>query len=788
MKKHAFIIVMTLVIILAVSLVACDGMFGGSSGGANNIYGKYYEYENGVKNPDTYIELKTGKKWTDGTDSGDFTIDGNSITLLSDGEELMTGTVENGVLSLELWGMPAGDYYKDGAYPTSNGGNNGGGSQTPVEPDDKASIVSIVNGSVEGLDCYLEVSPSTVNIDLSGSIEVSKDSSWQLYADVLGQQLIPTKYAANLVDGDNIYYVVVNSADGTVNRTYTLHIWRNFNVEVVFYSQGEIVKMLTKTTHTNISNDEFVAVSTAGYTFTGWSGHATGEDYYITGYDDYGTLARTITFEAQYLANNYIVTLDANGGSCGKDNVEVTYDKYFELPVPTRTGYTFDGWEYNGTKITTSVGSCITGYAYSNDIIAKAKWSINSYQLTVNNNDADGGTVSSSGTRQYNSSVTITATPNAGYTFAGWHQGWTKVSDSTSYTFTMPANDVTYTAKWKVASEMQNFNFTSTRTTCTITGIKDKSVTSIVVPDYVTEISKDAFNNCTSLTSVTIGDSVTTIGSSAFRGCDSLKDVYYEGEIAGWCGISFENSYANPMYYADNLYIDGKLIEELVIPYGITAINKYAFYSCNSLTSIVIPDSVTTVGYSAFYGCNSLTSITLPFIGATKDGTENTHFGYIFGASSNNSNGSYVPTSLKTVNITGGTTIGGYAFSGCKSLTSIVIPDGVTTISYGAFQGCTSLTSVTFGDNSQLTTIGRSAFQSCTGLTSIVIPDSVTTIVYYAFFGCSSLTSVTFEDPNGWYVTETEGASSGTDLTLTNPSTNATYITSPYFDYHWYKE
>ena len=165
MKKYAFIIVMALVIILAVSLVACDGMFGGSSGGANNIYGKYYEYENGVKNPDTYIELKTGKKWTDGTDSGDFTIDGNSITLLSDGEELMTGTVENGVLSLELWGMPAGDYYKDGAYPTSNGGNNGGGSQTPVEPDDKASIVSIVNIDGRGADFKIAIQTFNRAID-----------------------------------------------------------------------------------------------------------------------------------------------------------------------------------------------------------------------------------------------------------------------------------------------------------------------------------------------------------------------------------------------------------------------------------------------------------------------------------------------------------------------------------------------------------------------------------------------------------------------------------------------
>ena len=327
-------------------------------------------------------------------------------------------------------------------------GPGGGGTSQPVEPDQNAQIESIVNGEVSGVECTLEVSPSTEYIDLSGSITVSKGCSWQLYEDVLGQVNIPTKYAANLVNGYNTYYIVVTSEDGKTNRTYTLNIWRNFYVDIMFVVEGEVVKTLTRTTHTYISNDEFISVSRTGYTHTGWTNHTEGEDYYITGYNSsYSALSSTITFDAKFSANDYTITLDANGGSCGKDSVEVTYDSYFELPVPTRTGYTFDGWEYNGTKITTSDGSCIKGYAYGKDITAEARWSINSYQLTVNN-DGNHGSVTSSGTRQYNSSVTITATPNAGYTFAGWYKGGTKVSDRTSYTFTMPAKDVTYTAKW----------------------------------------------------------------------------------------------------------------------------------------------------------------------------------------------------------------------------------------------------------------------------------------------------------------------------------------------------
>ena len=190
-----------------------------------------------------------------------------------------------------------------------------------------------------------------------------------------------------------------------------------------------------------------------------------------------------------------------------------------------------------------------------------------------------------------------------------------------------------------------------------------ENLKSITIPDSVTSIGSSAFSGCSSLTSITIPDSVTTIGSSAFWGCTSLTNVifgansqlttigkhafygctsltsvtfgensqlttigvgafvdctrltsvYYTGDIAGWCGISFGSGDANPMYYADNLYIDGKLVEgELVIPDSVTSIGDYAFYYCRSLTSIVIPDGVTTIGAKAFYMCESLVSAVIP--------------------------------------------------------------------------------------------------------------------------------------------------------------------------------
>ena len=78
-----------------------------------------------------------------------------------------------------------------------------------------------------------------------------------------------------------------------------------------------------------------------------------------------------------------------------------------------------------------------------------------------------------------------------------------------------------------------------------------------------------------------------------------------------------------------------------------------------------------------------------------------------------------------------------YAFSGCSSLASVVIPSSVTSIGYDAFEGCSSLASVVIP--SSVTSIGSNAFSGCSSLASVVIPSSVTSIGKYAFSGCSSL-------------------------------------------------
>ena len=101
-----------------------------------------------------------------------------------------------------------------------------------------------------------------------------------------------------------------------------------------------------------------------------------------------------------------------------------------------------------------------------------------------------------------------------------------------------------------------------------------RSLTSLVIPDSVTNIGDYAFSGCRSLTSLVIPDSVTNIGDYAFEGCGSLSS--------------------------------------LVLPDGVTSIGKCAFWGCGSLSSLVLPDGVTNIGGNAFADCKSLRSVVIP--------------------------------------------------------------------------------------------------------------------------------------------------------------------------------
>lgn len=263
----------------------------------------------------------------------------------------------------------------------------------------------------------------------------------------------------------------------------------------------------------------------------------------------------------------------------------------------------------------------------------------------------------------------------------------------------------------------------------------------VTIPNGVISISSNAFADCISITKIEIPNSINSIGEDAFSGCDNLIGVYIN-DLASWCEITFANAQANPLFIAHNIYIDNSLATSLDIPDVVTIIPNYAFNGCSGITTIKIPSNVTSIGTDAFAGCDSITTAKLPTTALS----------------------SITKSKLQRVVINGGTEIPSAAFASCSKLTSIEIVNSVTSI-------------------------GQFAFSNCSGLKSINIPSSVTSIAWQTFSGCSNLTSVTFENTSGWYYAQfpssTSSDKNSISANVTNPSTNATNITSTYLTYYW---
>ena len=171
------------------------------------------------------------------------------------------------------------------------------------------------------------------------------------------------------------------------------------------------------------------------------------------------------------------------------------------------------------------------------------------------------------------------------------------------------------------------FNKDKTKLICYPNAKTDKTYS---IPDGVTNISADAFQNCVNLTSVTIPDSVTKIGSGAFMLCSGLTSV--------------------------------------TIPDGVTSIEDWTFCECTSLKNVKIPDNVKSIGKYAFCECTSLKNITLP--------SKLQSIGNYAFAHCTDLIGIIIPDSVKS--------IGDGAIRDCTKIKSITIPDSVSDIGYQA--------------------------------------------------------------------------------------------------------
>lgn len=216
------------------------------------------------------------------------------------------------------------------------------------------------------------------------------------------------------------------------------------------YSENETMGSVSgggiKTPGDNVT---ITATPNLGYRFVGWYDvHNTlvSEDnpYNFTiGNEDLEYIAK-FTYESY----TFIVESESNEkGTVSDSSGSYNYQENVTISASANDGYTFSGW-YRGSNLVSTENpySFTMPHAYTT---YTAKFSTNSYQLTLINDNEELGSISGEGMYQYGSNATATATPNTGVSFLGWYNEQDElIAVSNPYVFTMPHEDVSLTAKF----------------------------------------------------------------------------------------------------------------------------------------------------------------------------------------------------------------------------------------------------------------------------------------------------------------------------------------------------
>lgn len=203
------------------------------------------------------------------------------------------------------------------------------------------------------------------------------------------------------------------------------------------------------------------------------------------------------------------------------------------------------------------------------------------------------------------------------------------------------------------------------------------------------------------------------------------KSSDYDGySVIGFNGenqrtIIFQNRFRNNgvVEISDSAFSKDS-IQEAIFSDGYLRIGNRSFQDCTELSQVILPMSLKEIGDYAFSGCGMLSSVTLP-INLQSIGKY-----------------SFASTAIKNIVFPALFWIDVGAFSDCKKLNNIKIPDNITKIPEKCFFGCEALTKITLSNTVDY--IGSEAFMNCSGLMQITIPDEVSQIGKNAFIGTHS--------------------------------------------------
>ncbi len=256
-------------------------------------------------------------------------------------------------------------------------------------------------------------------------------------------------------------------------------------------------------------------------------------------------------------------------------------------------------------------------------------------------------------------------------------------------------------------------------------------ITSLTLPSTLRYFAGEVFYYDPTFTELTIPENVEVFGSNSFPYLEKLTvnaknpKTLYIPKMKIY-DIDFNCESIDALYYRAEMNLEtivipdgtksfygisgNRYVKKVVVPYSIESFARDAFEYCLYLEEAVLPDNMTVIGADLFEGCEALTTVKV----ILEDGT-------VIG----NDNEVLIPRSA--------TAVGG--FYNCKSITKVILPQGITLISAEAFSGCTELSYIRMP--SDLETVGYNAFYNCTklGEECFDFGDKLKSVGNYAFHG-----------------------------------------------------